>query len=263
MKNKKLLSIGDVSKIKGVHIKSLRYYDEIGILKPAYVDPSSNYRYYTISQLWIVDAIQLCVELDIPLKNFSMFITKNNQEILYAKLLEYGTTLAKQKINSIQEKLKYIEETQIEIKRSEACRLNNQALEFDMPEKICWTVSYDKEREDKDYNILLNKSLLEITKNNLKIGYEMGLLYIYKEKIEKFLFIDIFNKPQKSFSNIIYIPAGKYLCKATNKSSIQLANEQFTELFKKDYNKIVIETELFTGNYNVLNPNFELRCSLP
>ena len=29
------LSIGKVAKLKGVSVKSLRYYDEIGILKPA------------------------------------------------------------------------------------------------------------------------------------------------------------------------------------------------------------------------------------
>ena len=45
MKNE-LLSIGEAAKLKQVSVKSLRYYETIGILKPAYVDPSSGYRYY-------------------------------------------------------------------------------------------------------------------------------------------------------------------------------------------------------------------------
>ena len=40
------LSIGAVSKRKGVSIKSLRYYDRIGVLRPAYINKDTNYRYY-------------------------------------------------------------------------------------------------------------------------------------------------------------------------------------------------------------------------
>ena len=39
----KHLSIGQVAQIKGVHVKSLRYYDKIGILKPAYTDPNTGF----------------------------------------------------------------------------------------------------------------------------------------------------------------------------------------------------------------------------
>ena len=44
MKNK-LLTIGELSKRTGCSIKALRYYDSIRLLKPIYVDPSSNYKY--------------------------------------------------------------------------------------------------------------------------------------------------------------------------------------------------------------------------
>ena len=45
MDKKRLFSIGKLSKLTGVHVQSLRYYETIGILKPAYIDPESNYRY--------------------------------------------------------------------------------------------------------------------------------------------------------------------------------------------------------------------------
>ena len=45
MDKTKLLSIGTLSKLTGVHIKSLRYYDQIGTMPPAYVDPDTKYRY--------------------------------------------------------------------------------------------------------------------------------------------------------------------------------------------------------------------------
>lgn len=43
--------IGPFSKINRVTVKTLRYYDEAGLLKPAYVDEENGYRYYTSEQL--------------------------------------------------------------------------------------------------------------------------------------------------------------------------------------------------------------------
>ncbi len=70
----KYLSIGEVVKMKGVSHRSLRHYDEIGILKPAYVNTETGYRYYTKSQMIILDVITLCVAFGIPLKQFKSYM---------------------------------------------------------------------------------------------------------------------------------------------------------------------------------------------
>jgi len=46
-----MLKIGDFSALSQVSIKTLRYYDETGLLKPAHIDPETGYRYYLASQL--------------------------------------------------------------------------------------------------------------------------------------------------------------------------------------------------------------------
>lgn len=51
MDKQNLLTIGNLSKQTGVHIKSLRYYEQLGILRPAHTDPDTGYRYYTLSQI--------------------------------------------------------------------------------------------------------------------------------------------------------------------------------------------------------------------
>ncbi|MCQ6307017.1 MerR family transcriptional regulator [Bacillus cereus] len=48
-----MLSIGEFSKISHLTVKTLRYYDEIGLLKPAFIDAKNGYRYYDIFQLEI------------------------------------------------------------------------------------------------------------------------------------------------------------------------------------------------------------------
>jgi len=40
-----MLSIGDFSRLSRVPIVTLRYYDAVGLLSPAKVDPFTSYRY--------------------------------------------------------------------------------------------------------------------------------------------------------------------------------------------------------------------------
>lgn len=47
---KGFFSIGEVSKLFNVKTSALRYYDEIGLLKPEYKDRKNNYRYYSTQQ---------------------------------------------------------------------------------------------------------------------------------------------------------------------------------------------------------------------
>lgn len=111
MDKQNLLTIGNLSKQTGVHIKSLRYYEQLGILRPAHTDPDTGYRYYTLSQIPVVDAIRACTFLDIPLKEFTSFLTEDQQRIHYKKLISHGTMLAHQKIRDIQEKLHLLEKS--------------------------------------------------------------------------------------------------------------------------------------------------------
>jgi effector-binding domain-containing protein len=46
-----MFKIGDFSKLSQVPVKTLRYYDELGLLKPAEVDRWTSYRYYSADQL--------------------------------------------------------------------------------------------------------------------------------------------------------------------------------------------------------------------
>ena len=52
-----MLKIGDFSKLSRVSIRMLRHYDEIGLLKPVWIDPESGYRYYSADQLPVAGRI--------------------------------------------------------------------------------------------------------------------------------------------------------------------------------------------------------------
>ncbi|MFD1957368.1 MerR family transcriptional regulator [Paenibacillus thailandensis] len=52
-----MFKIGTFAKLAGVTEKTLRHYDQLGLLKPAHIDKESKYRFYTAEQLLTVRRI--------------------------------------------------------------------------------------------------------------------------------------------------------------------------------------------------------------
>lgn len=60
-------SISQAAKIGGVSIRTLRYYDEIGLIRPIEVSPAG-YRYYDEDALRVLAQVRFYRELELPLK---------------------------------------------------------------------------------------------------------------------------------------------------------------------------------------------------
>jgi DNA-binding transcriptional MerR regulator len=69
-----VLKIGEFSVLTQVSIKTLRYYDEVGLLKPARVDGDSGYRYYSASQVPRLHRILALKDLGFPLDRIATVI---------------------------------------------------------------------------------------------------------------------------------------------------------------------------------------------
>jgi DNA-binding transcriptional MerR regulator len=63
----RLLKIGDFSQLAQVSTRTLRHYDQIGLLKPASTDASSDYRYYALEQLPRLNRILALKDLGLSL----------------------------------------------------------------------------------------------------------------------------------------------------------------------------------------------------
>jgi len=82
-----MLKIGDFSKIAKTTIKTLRYYDDIGLFKPYFVD-DNGYRYYKLSQLKDLLKIMKLRSLDLPVESIlEIFNNGNELEILNNHLI--------------------------------------------------------------------------------------------------------------------------------------------------------------------------------
>ena len=63
------MQIKEFAKLTGVSVRTLHYYDEIGLLKPALVDAQNGYRFYDENSLLRMQEILFYRELDFPLKS--------------------------------------------------------------------------------------------------------------------------------------------------------------------------------------------------
>lgn len=263
MSKHKYLSIGEISKLSGAHIKSLRYYDRIGVLKPAYIDPDTSFRYYTFSQLGIIEAIQTCVELGIPLKEFSQYSEDSGQKIHYAKLLKHGEELADSRIRAMRDGLKVMKELQREIERNEAHAGLEAPIQYEVPQKRYLTETIHEALGYDACRTRLGALFLRMVESGYKPGYEYGFLYRYRNGgVERHLFVEVMAVAKGKKRDLTVIPAGRYVAKHVTESKIETAPEEFPELFATDGGKIAIEAELFTGVYSVTEPVYELRCAL-
>ena len=68
---------GETASLFNVNIRTLRYYDKIGLLRPEWVDPDTGYRYYSTKQFERLNTILYLKALKVPLeKNLFLFQVK-------------------------------------------------------------------------------------------------------------------------------------------------------------------------------------------
>lgn len=162
------LTTSEFAKICGVTKHTLFHYDEIGVLKPAYVD-EKGFRYYSINQLSTYDIITILKEMKTPLKDIKSYLDDQNIDAFLEILRE-------RKVQLFMERKK-IERSEKLI--STTIRMTNQAMNQSV--FIPYTQTISKE------NLLVIDVTEELTERDkvLKVYSE------YRHCIEQCLFATI------------------------------------------------------------------------
>lgn len=103
-----MLKIGEIAGFCGVPVKTLRYYNEIGLLKPNYIDSSTKYRFYDQDQLKRLVLILDLRDMGFTLTEISLFVENINNVEIVLDLLNNKTTDIKENIKREQLKLENI-----------------------------------------------------------------------------------------------------------------------------------------------------------
>ncbi|WP_417597045.1 MerR family transcriptional regulator [Oceanospirillum sp.] len=102
----KLYRIGQVSKLYGISVETLRHYEKQGLLLPSKVT-ESGYRYYDSRQIWRLNLIRTLRKLDIGLSDIARFIQD--------RTLDSSADLLDLQLATIAEKKRELEQLEAEL----------------------------------------------------------------------------------------------------------------------------------------------------
>lgn len=262
---KNLFSIGEVSKIKKITIKALRYYHKMGILIPSYVDEETGYRYYSIDQFIYIDIIKGCRALGTSIKELQEIFKECNTDKLL-KFLEIKKDEAEENINKMKEIIKNIDDLNETVKTSRRILENDEITTKFFHERHIITAPCKEAGSLKE---LLYYSNLEkiIQEKDIKISLDRGIVYEFNSK-EDIKPVYVFNglKELKNINiysedNIKVLPKGKYLTLNYSKDN---EDERIKKIvnYAKEHNlkiKSFIEIELFNELFNTESYNCQIQ----
>lgn len=254
---KNYFTISEFAKLRDININSLRYYEKLGLLKPAVVDENTGYRYYSAEQVSLLNKIILCIQLGIPLKEMVMYLDEDGN-LRSQQLLEQGRIIAQKRIQEMQNNLEYIEYSLKNIEENKMFLDQTGVYErFFEERKIMVTDYYTDFLEPKSF-------LAEISKI-YKYAQQKGMFPILPAgqilKIDetgqmKFcFFLEILNCDE-SEEKVLTIPAGVYSC-----VQVELGpNLDFMNVIQDNWNEE--STKTFVVNNVMLEKySFETRPS--
>lgn len=86
-------AIGEVSESCNIPVKTLRYYDEVGLLHPKYRGEESNYRYYSKEQLTTLLIIRRLRAMDFSLKEIKNLMAETDLGAYEEKIVQHRKNL--------------------------------------------------------------------------------------------------------------------------------------------------------------------------
>jgi DNA-binding transcriptional MerR regulator len=115
-----MIKIGDFSRLSQVPISTLRYYDEVGLLRPAAIDEASGYRFYTLEQLSVLNRILALKWLGLSLDQIAQLLaekvpTSHIHGMLLMKRMELQQQVCEveERLSRVEIRLKMLEQEKV------------------------------------------------------------------------------------------------------------------------------------------------------
>lgn len=208
-------SIGEVSKLHHVSVQALRHYDKIGLLKPAYIDEKSKYRYYSIEDFIMLDFIKQCKAMGLTLDEIKGLVEN------YTSISSILEIITKQK-----------EMISLKIKELENIRNNIEVLEYKIQTAVdegigkvfikqCEKRNFIKYNNTKRYTaefeIKLSEKLSAIEKKYGTVYRELAFAVPYDkfkmqhELIYDHMMLGCYDTLMDDEEENVILPAGQYV----------------------------------------------------
>ena len=129
-----MFKIGDFSRLCRITVRTLRYYDEIGLLKPVKIDTFTGYRYYSVDQLPRLNRIAMLKSLGLSLDEIRELLDNDLPTDHIKQLLQVKQSEIKQRLNEDEGRLHQVEVWLDKINKGDKMPTDIALQEKDVPE---------------------------------------------------------------------------------------------------------------------------------
>lgn len=178
---KKYFKIGEISKLYGIGVDSIRYYEEIGLIKPERSE--SGYRHYSIHDIWRLNVIRDLRSIGFTMEQIKEYLDNHNTASSL-KLLEEEQMAIHKQLLRLQQLQKNVEHRLHTIRSALALPLN-EITRITLPPRWCHSLSESySAAEEMD---LLIKHLINLDTKRLYIigNNQMGTVIALPSLLEK------------------------------------------------------------------------------
>lgn len=213
---KKIFTIGEVSKIYGISVHSLRHYHKINLIVPNYIDKNTGYRYYTFEQFQFLSRLKYLRSIGLSLEHIKEVFNSGDANVL-KKILNEIKREKEKEISEIKDIIKKIGWIQSYYSFSQNNDLLNLVYKRHFEERNILTSSRNSNTSIEEMDINLHQKLNSNKFKNLNYNRQFGYILDFESLIKgKFkpkcstLFIN--ELPNFKSDNIATLPKGDYLC---------------------------------------------------
>lgn len=214
---KKLYSIGEVSKIMGISVQLLRYYCDIHLITPAHINASTGYRYFSYNQFPDIDRTRYLLKCGLKLKEIKEILEEDNPDLLVSTL-EIKEQEKREELRRLQDAVETISWYKGYFARENRELTDNLSLKVkSLPERYLVAVPCSEEDTYEDIHIRLHQVRYGPAYSKLTFMRQFSAILDYQALLKgefsrKYLGMYVRRPEDVKLDNLLKLPGGDYLC---------------------------------------------------
>ncbi len=201
----KFFKIGEISKLYGIGVDSLRYYEEMGLIHP--VRSESGYRLYSDRDIWRLNVIRDLRELGFGTDSIRHYLDFQNTDTALAMLAQEQQAIAK-KMRMLEDLQKNVQGRMENIRIARALPLNTVTMKTFPPRKCFLTQQGYREEYEMDLLIREVQSRWDMPLNIIGNNQIGTLITLENQDPDSMAYRSVFVMDEKGNSTL---PGGRYL----------------------------------------------------
>lgn len=267
-------NISETSKITGISIDTLRYYDKINLIQSK-KNPQNNYRYYTISDLSIINHIKKLRDLDLSINEIKLLLSSDTQA--QRDILQNHHKVLLQKISTIVKIEKIFKDT-LKQANSTDLLINVPVIKYHKKRYFKEQIKSSSTQEtylskkgllnnSNDFSDILDKFVFPFYNQEFNCKHIFNFFEFGKIDEDIQYYTEITDESLKDESNVLSIPECSYI-ETITKLSLDTFDDYFINLINWiDYKNLVplypgiikyLDTSMYFMNENEFLIKFEI-----